>query len=68
MWLRMGTKISVSLTDGSVFTGTVRFTWAPWRGLRLADVVARTQQGDVEAAGELRVPRRSVLYVQVVPR
>ena len=68
MWMRTGTKVTVALSDGTVFTGTARFSWAFWRGLRLTDVRVSSTHGEVEAAGEIRVPRHAVNYVQVLGR
>ena len=68
MWIRTGSRVTVALADGTVFNGTARFSWAFWRGLRLTDVEAPSAQGNVAAAGEVRVPRHAINYVQVLGR
>ncbi|MBO0596582.1 hypothetical protein I2485_06795 [Nesterenkonia sp. E16_7] len=60
--------MSVALSDGTVFNATALFSWAFWRGLRLTEVTANGPHGEVEAAGEMRIPRHAVNYVQVIGR
>lgn len=64
MWFWPGTKVLVTLTDGSTLLGTARFVFWPSK-LRLADV------GQVHAAdaiaglsGQVTIPRGAVLYAQ----
>jgi len=66
MWLTPGKRISLTLTDGTTFEGTARFTWAFWRTVRLVDVAVPGSLGVAEVEGEIRIPRHSLVYVQVV--
>ena len=61
MWFMPGRKVTVSLTDGSALSGVTKFAW-PGK-LRLVDV--RTINA-AEVPGEVYVPARAVLTVQVM--
>lgn len=63
MFFRSGTRVLVTLLDGSTLHGTARFTWRP-RTLRLVDVTTLSVQGEAMMAGELRILRHAILYVQ----
>lgn len=65
--MRRGTRARFTLTDGSTCEATVRFSWS-WFSWKLADAVFHDQRtGEpIPADGYLMVPKRSVLFVQVV--
>ena len=63
MFFRSGTRVLVTLLDGSTLVGRTVFTWRP-RTLRLADVSTLSAQGEALMAGQLTIPRHAILYVQ----
>lgn len=63
--MRHGSKIRISLTDGSTLEGTLRFSWG-WWSYKITAVTVHVPQGSIGAEGAFFVPRRSVLHVQVV--
>lgn len=65
MRLRHGTRARFTLADGSTLEGTVQRAWQ-WKAWRLAKVQALTSTGAASAAGRFIVPKRAVLFVQVL--
>lgn len=65
MRLRRNLRVRATLVDGTTLEGTVRRSWAWWI-LRLGDVSVFTGQGQAEAAGLFTVPKRSILFVQIL--
>jgi len=63
--MRHGAKIRISLTDGSTLEGALAFSWG-WWSYKVTNPVFHTPQGAIQADGHFIVPRRSILYVQVV--
>lgn len=62
------TVTRITLTDGATtFEGRRRCSFG-WWAYKLDRVKVATPQGPVEADGAFYVPRRSVLFVQVVTR
>lgn len=64
MHVKRGSKVRVTLVDGTTIGGTVRRSFAWWT-LRLEDVTAYDRTGEVPAAGFFLVPKRGILFIQV---
>lgn len=65
MRLRRNSLVVLTITDGTILRGRVRWSWR-WRVIRLVDVTVWTEHGDVPAAGPVLVPHRSVVLAQEV--
>lgn len=64
MRLKLGSSVQLVLSDGTTVEGVVRRSWR-MRVIKLVDVVALNQHGDVKITGYLLVPARSVLFAKV---
>lgn len=66
MWIKPGSRVFVTLTDGTTLQGRARFRWAWWLGLKLAEVTVFERTAPTEAEGTFVIPQRSIVYAQVV--
>lgn len=64
MRLKLGSSVQLVLSDGTTVEGVVRFSWRV-RVIKLVDVVALNQHGQVSISGYLLIPAHSVLFAQV---
>lgn len=64
MRLKNGSSVQLVLNDGTTVEGVVRFSWR-FRVIKLVDVVALSEHGQITITGYLLVPARSVLFAKV---
>lgn len=64
MRCKRGTKVLLTVIDGTAIRGTVTRSWR-WRVVKLVDAQSMTPQGPVVIAGSVLLPHRSILVAQV---
>lgn len=67
MRLANGARARFTTIDGTTIEGTIRRSWFSWGGWHLSKVQALTASGPQSAAGQFIIPKRAVLFVQVLP-
>lgn len=65
MQLRRGTRARFTLLDGTTLEGTVRWSWM-WSTVRISRVHVNSAAGAQLIAGTVLIPKRSVVFVQVL--